>query len=336
MKEAFYIAQSGRPGPVVIDMPKNVQEARMQPVFRETIKLRGYTPERRADDVALNEIIGLIKKSQATGDLLRRRHHHRRSESKELAEFAERDPDSGDDDHHGGGRRFRRAIPLSLRWLGMHGTVYANNAANEADLLLAFGVRFDDRVTGKVEKFCEHGTIVHIDIDNSEINKNKHVQLPILSDVSTRWPRPTSCSRRGWVQATRVGRKARRCSPEWYAQIAKWKAETIPMQIQGYRGRDPAAVRHRAALRADQGRADHHDRRGPASDVGRPVVPVRRAAHASSQRRARRDGLWLSRRPRRQGRASRQGGGRHRRRRLVPDEHPGTGHGVTSRRLPPR
>ena len=65
----------------------------------------------------------------------------------------------------------------------MHGTVYANNAVNEADLLLAVGVRFDDRVTGKIEKFAEHGTIVHIDIDNSEINKNKVVRLPILSDV---------------------------------------------------------------------------------------------------------------------------------------------------------
>ncbi len=72
---------------------------------------------------------------------------------------------------------------MSLKWLGMHGSVYANNAANEADLLLAIGVRFDDRVTGKVEKFCEHGTIVHIDIDNSELNKNKLVKLPILSDL---------------------------------------------------------------------------------------------------------------------------------------------------------
>ena len=93
---------------------------------------------------------------------------------------------------------FPESHPLSLKWLGMHGTVYANNAVNEADVLLAMGVRFDDRVTGKVEKFAEHGTIVHIDIDASEINKNKVVRLPIISDVklalqrsSTRyWPRP--------------------------------------------------------------------------------------------------------------------------------------------------
>jgi acetolactate synthase-1/2/3 large subunit len=73
--------------------------------------------------------------------------------------------------------------PLSLKWLGMHGTVYANFAVGEADLLLAFGVRFDDRVTGKVEEFAKHGTIVHIDIDPSEINKNRVVQIPIVSDI---------------------------------------------------------------------------------------------------------------------------------------------------------
>ena len=78
---------------------------------------------------------------------------------------------------------FPEKHPLSLKWLGMHGTVYANCAVNESDLLLALGVRFDDRVTGKVEKFAEHGTIVHIDIDFAELNKNKVVKLPVLSDI---------------------------------------------------------------------------------------------------------------------------------------------------------
>ena len=72
---------------------------------------------------------------------------------------------------------------LCLQMLGMHGTVYANYAINEADLLLAFGVRFDDRVTGKVSEFAKHGKIVHIDIDPSEINKNKVAHLPIIGDV---------------------------------------------------------------------------------------------------------------------------------------------------------
>lgn len=111
--------------------------------------------------------------------------------SKELAEFAERTQIPVTTTIMGVGS-FPETHPLSLKWLGMHGTVYANNAANEADLLLAIGVRFDDRVTGKVEKFCEHGTIVHIDIDNSEINKNKLVKLPILSDLKYGFQPPSS------------------------------------------------------------------------------------------------------------------------------------------------
>ena len=79
------------------------------------------------------------------------------------------------------------AIPsdhyLSLNMLGMHGTIYANYAVNEADLLLALGVRFDDRVTGKLSEFARHGRIVHVDIDASEINKNKFAHIPIHSDV---------------------------------------------------------------------------------------------------------------------------------------------------------
>jgi acetolactate synthase-1/2/3 large subunit len=86
---------------------------------------------------------------------------------------------------------FPEEDPLALKFLGMHGTAYANWAVNGdpkngipgADLLLAFGVRFDDRVTGKVEKFCEKGTIVHIDIDASEINKNKPAHLPVIGDI---------------------------------------------------------------------------------------------------------------------------------------------------------
>src|SRR6201999_156568 len=102
--------------------------------------------------------------------------------SAELAEFAERTQIPVATTLMGIGC-FPAAHPLSLKWLGMHGTVYANNAVNEADLLLAIGVRFDDRVTGKISEFAKHGTIVHIDIDESEINKNKVVKLPIISDV---------------------------------------------------------------------------------------------------------------------------------------------------------
>ncbi len=181
VKEAFHIAQSGRPGPVLIDIPKNIQNQRAQPIYPKEVALRGYNPVVKADDVAINEMIGLIQGAKKpviycgggviTGEA-----------SKELLEFAERTQIPVTTTLMGIGS-FPETHPLSLKWLGMHGTVYANNAANEADLLIAIGVRFDDRVTGKVEKFCEHGTIIHIDIDNSELNKNKLVRLPILSDL---------------------------------------------------------------------------------------------------------------------------------------------------------
>src|SRR4029078_9111517 len=112
--------------------------------------------------------------------------------------------------------------PLSLKFLGMHGTAYANWAVNGdpknstpgADLLLAFGVRFDDRVTGKVDKFCEHGTIVHIDIEESEINKNKPAHLPIISDIKYALQK---------LNALVEKRPIKKKFGPWHEQIEKWK-----------------------------------------------------------------------------------------------------------------
>ncbi|CAN5339857.1 biosynthetic-type acetolactate synthase large subunit [soil metagenome] len=218
VKEAFYIAQSGRPGPVVIDMPKDVQEAKTQPVYPDSISLRGYTPERELDEVALNEVLGLIKGAQRPmiycgGGIISG------EASPQLLEFVERTGIPVASTLMGIGC-FPETHELSLRWLGMHGTVYANNAVNEADLLLAIGVRFDDRVTGKVEKFAEHGTIIHIDIDNSEINKNKVVRLPILANVGEALARLNELLAESGHERTPSGFAQ---FPAWYAQIAEWK-----------------------------------------------------------------------------------------------------------------
>ncbi len=219
VKEAFYIAQSGRPGPVLIDIPKNIQIATTQPIFPKTVNLRGYNPDKKADEVALQELLGLMEHAKKPmiycgGGVISG------EASAELLEFAERAQIPVATTLMGIGC-FPETHALSLKWLGMHGTVYANNAVNEADLLLAIGVRFDDRVTGKVEKFCEHGTIVHIDIDNSEINKNKLVRLPILSDLKNALGRLNkSLEKSGFKRQT----KGYVRYPDWYRQIAKWKA----------------------------------------------------------------------------------------------------------------
>jgi acetolactate synthase-1/2/3 large subunit len=230
VKEAFHIAQSGRPGPVVIDMPKDVQETRTQPIYPDKVELRGYKLLTEVDEVALNEAMGLLKQAKrpviyAGGGIISG------EASAELLEFAERAQIPVTTTLMGVGA-FPETHPLSLKWLGMHGTVAANNAANEADLLLALGVRFDDRVTGKVEKFCEHGTIIHIDIDNAEINKNKLVRLPIQADIKL------ALSKLNVLLEKAGYEKGGNRHAAWHEQIAQWKEES-PMQ---YEDEDPALI----------------------------------------------------------------------------------------------
>lgn len=232
VKEAFYIAQTGRPGPVLIDLPKNVQQAKTQPVFPKQINVRGYEVDQRASDLALNEIIGLIEKSERPvlyvgGGIISG------NASPELLAFAEATQIPVTTTIMGCGA-FPETHSLSLRWLGMHGAAYANWAvsgefelrkkntdpmvklANGADLLLAFGVRFDDRVTGKVEKFCETGTIVHVDIDPSELNKNKKAHLPVVSDIKFAL---------GRLREMIKERPIRKKFTAWHEQISAWKAK---------------------------------------------------------------------------------------------------------------
>jgi acetolactate synthase I/II/III large subunit len=232
IKEAFYIAQTGRPGPVVVDVPKNIQQAQAQPVYPNEISLRGYDPHPQANDLELNEIIGLIEKSERPvlyvgGGIITA------EASAELLKFAEATQIPVTTTLMGIGA-FPETHLLSLRWLGMHGTAYANWAvsgefaprqnpndpaqklAHGADLLLAFGVRFDDRVTGKVEKFCETGTIVHLDIDPSEINKNKPANLPVVSDVKYALHKLNAM-----IEERPIAKKF----AAWHKQIADWKAK---------------------------------------------------------------------------------------------------------------
>jgi acetolactate synthase-1/2/3 large subunit len=232
VKEAFYIAQAGRPGPVLIDIPKNVQQARTQPVFPKEVHLRGYRADKRASELELNEIIGLIEKSERPvlycgGGIITG------NASEELRRFVEATKIPVTTTLMGCGA-FPETHELSLRWLGMHGAAFANWAVNGefeqrtnaadpmisiapgADLLLAFGVRFDDRVTGNVAKFCEKGTIVHVDIDPSEINKNKPANLPVVSDIKFALGRLADMIKERPIQKKFTA---------WHKQIGAWKAK---------------------------------------------------------------------------------------------------------------
>jgi acetolactate synthase-1/2/3 large subunit len=230
VKEAFHIAQTGRPGPVLIDIPKNIQQAMGRLVFSEKVNLRGYDPVRKADDADLQELVQLIARSKRPmlyvgGGVISG------EASAELKEFALRTQIPVASTLMGIGC-FPETHPLSLRWLGMHGTVYANNAVNEADLLIAVGVRFDDRVTGKLSEFAKHGTIVHIEIDESEINKNKPVRLPILSDVKYALGRLNQMlDSAGKKVVNQNDLTAFTAFPDWYRQIAAWRDE-FPFQYE--------------------------------------------------------------------------------------------------------
>ena len=235
VKEAFYIAQSGRPGPVVIDVPKNVQQAKTQPVWPTLAQIKkglpGYTqPDLKADELALNEIIGLIEKAERPviycgGGIISS------GAAAELKKFAEAANIPVTTTLMGIGG-FPETHPLSLRWLGMHGAAFANWAVNGeyelrksfndpmvkikdgADLMLALGVRFDDRVTGKFEEFCRTGTIVHIDVDASELNKNRKANLPVVGDIKDALTR---------LNAMLAKRPIAKKHTAWLAQIDEWK-----------------------------------------------------------------------------------------------------------------
>ncbi|MGF1582938.1 MAG: biosynthetic-type acetolactate synthase large subunit [Gemmataceae bacterium] len=181
VKEAFYIASTGRPGPVVIDVPKDISNAVIEPNYDVEMNLPGYKPERSFARKDLEDILRLISQSKkpiiySGGGITMS------GAGENMRMFAERLGIPVAQTLHGlsgfPGEHF-----LSVDMLGMHGSVYANYAINEADLLLGLGVRFDDRVTGKVSEFAKHGKIVHVDIDPSEINKVKYADVAIVADV---------------------------------------------------------------------------------------------------------------------------------------------------------
>ncbi len=182
-KEAFHLAKSGRPGPVVIDIPKDVQQAKFQPVFPPTVEFRSSyaTAQQHATDEQLKEVLALISAAKkpvlyAGGGIISAGAHA------ELKKFAEKTNIQVATTLMGVGA-FPETHPLSMQWFGMHGAAYGNWAVDQCDLLLVVGARFDDRITGDTKHFAAHAQIVHIDIDASEHHKNKRVHHAIVSDV---------------------------------------------------------------------------------------------------------------------------------------------------------
>ena len=181
VKEAFHIASTGRPGPVLIDLPSDVQLAETEFHYPHEVQIRGYKPTYCGHPGQIRRAAKMIAESKrpviyAGGGVILS------GAAKELREFAEKINSPLTMTLLGLGA-FPADHELSLGMLGMHGTGYANHAVQNCDMLIAIGARFDDRVTGKIDEFAPHAKIIHIDIDPSAISKSVAVDLPIVGDV---------------------------------------------------------------------------------------------------------------------------------------------------------
>ncbi len=215
IKEAFLIATTGRPGPVVIDIPKDVQQAIVKPVFPAEVSIAGYPPPPKASDAELQEVLRLIEKAERPviytgGGILSS------NATPALRELAELTGIPVASTLMGLGA-MDPAHPQSLYWFGMHGTVAGNWAVCDSDLLICAGARFDDRITGKLEMFAQGATVVHFDVDRSEHNKNKHAHLPIYSDIGYALERLNALIHAGDFKKPDFS--------AWMATINGWKKE---------------------------------------------------------------------------------------------------------------
>ncbi len=182
LHEAFYVARSGRPGPVLVDITKDVQQALTEWVDDGApVKLKGYRPKHRVDEATLQRAVDLIDKAERP--LILAGYGIMKAEaSAELRAFVEKTGVPVGSTLLGLGG-FPATHPLSLGMMGMHGEAWVNNAVQEADVLIALGMRFDDRVTGRLDTYAPRAKKIHVEIDPSEINKNVKVDVPIVGDV---------------------------------------------------------------------------------------------------------------------------------------------------------
>ena len=226
IREAFHLAATGRPGPVHVDLPKDVLVKEAEFIWPERVVLRSYNPTYDGHPGQIKKAARSILRAKRPvlyvgGGVISADAHL------ELAELAELTQTPVTTTLMGLGA-FPSAHPLSLDMLGMHGTYYANMAVHHADVLVAVGARFDDRVTGKVEAFSPNAEIIHIDIDPSSISKNIKVHVPIVGDCRRVLRALVAAVREelGTGELTAATRETRRT---WHAQIGDWKAK-FPLQ----------------------------------------------------------------------------------------------------------
>jgi len=220
IKEAFYLASSGRPGPVLVDIPKNVSVTQIDYKPVKKIKLRSYNPTYNPNARQLQKVVDLIKEAKkpvifAGGGVILSK------ASKELTELARKIQSPLTTSLMGLGA-FPATDPLWLGMIGMHGTYRANMSTGECDLLMGIGVRFDDRVTGRISAFATNAKIVHIDIDPTSIRKNIPVTAPVVGDCKVTLEKLNKLLDKEDLGDLKKTRK------KWFEQIQHWK-DTQPL-----------------------------------------------------------------------------------------------------------
>jgi acetolactate synthase-1/2/3 large subunit len=217
IREAFHVARTGRQGPVLVDIPKDVQSAVTEFEYpEEEIRLPGYRPTSETTPEQIKAALALIR--EAERPLILAGHGVLMSGAMlELLSFAERTETPVTLTLLGKGG-MPESHPLCLGMMGMHGTAYANMAIQEADLLLAFGMRFDDRVTGKLAAYAPKSRKIHVDIDPSELNKNVRVDVGIVGDLKT-------------VLNQFLSRLEPMQHSEWLKQIDEWRQDAVRRDI---------------------------------------------------------------------------------------------------------
>lgn len=218
IRQAFYLARSGRPGPVLVDIPKDVQQLSCEFVWPESVSMNNYCPTfkanlnqlRRAMDVLVTSrrplllAGGGVIMANAADELYKLAHIMNAPVTSTLMGLG----------------AFPGTDPLWIGMLGMHGSYAANNAVSQADVILAVGVRFDDRVTGKLSTFAPHARIVHIDIDPTTLRKNVRVEVPVVSDCLSALQGLCAIAESGHAQKDWEGDHA-----DWRQQVNKWQTQ---------------------------------------------------------------------------------------------------------------
>jgi acetolactate synthase-1/2/3 large subunit len=232
VREAFYIARSGRPGPVLIDICKNAQIEQTEFVYPEEVRLPGYQPVSHSPRNLLDEAVKLIEKAKKPIILCGHGVLMSKAEE-ELMQFAVKTQTPVASTLLGLGA-FPASHPLALGMMGMHGEAYTNMAIQNSDLILAFGMRFDDRVTGTLKTYAPGAKKIHVEIDPSELHKNVYADVPLVGDLQT-------------VLRDLIPLVDEYDHDEWLEQIGGWKNEVDTRSIMNWDDGGKLQVAHLVA-----------------------------------------------------------------------------------------